>query len=97
VRLTSARTGKPLTRPEFTRIVENVRKSRMASVSGDYRAGYSTLGVPVFRAEDDLLCAISLIAPSGTLDLDPEGLPASALRACAAKLEASLGKRPPPA
>ncbi len=95
VRLASAKTGKPMTKREFTKIVENVRKSRISSVSGDYRAGYSTLGIPVFRAENELLCAISLIAPSGTLDLDLDGLPARALRDCAAKLEASLGQRPP--
>jgi len=91
----SAATKKPVGRREFARLVQTARADCLCSVNGEYRAGYSTVSAPVFGPNDEMLFAITLIAPSGTLDLSLTGTPAKALRACTQSLEANLGRRPP--
>ncbi len=90
----SAATNKPIGRREFAKIVEQVRTDRLSSVDSEYRFGYSTLSAPVFRPPDEMLFAITMIAPSGAIDVSMTGKPARALRDCAQRLEASLGQRP---
>lgn len=89
----SAATNKPVTRSEFARSIDQVRRDGIASVSGVYRAGYSTLGVPVFKPNGEMMFAITVVAPIGVLDTNPRGDAAKALRRCADHFEAGLGAR----
>jgi DNA-binding IclR family transcriptional regulator len=93
-KVNSAATGKPIGRREFARIVEQVRADRLSSVESEYRFGYSTLSAPVFRPPDEMIFAITMIAPSGAIDVSPTGRPAQALRDCVQRLEANLGQPP---
>jgi len=90
----SAASNKPVGKREFAKIVEQVRADRFATVESEYRFGYSTLSAPVFRPPNEMLFAITMIAPSGAIDVSLTGKTARALRDCAQRLEASLGQRP---
>jgi DNA-binding IclR family transcriptional regulator len=89
----SAATNKPVSRADFAEILARVRAERFASVNGVYRSGYSTISVPVFRQRDELLFAITIIAPSSVLDLRPSAPTVRALKDCANSLEARLGQQ----
>jgi DNA-binding IclR family transcriptional regulator len=94
-KVTSATTNKPVGRREFAKIVEQVRVDRMSSVNGEYRFGLSTLSAPVFKPQNEMVFAITMIAPSGAIDLNLNGPTAQALRNCTHRMEAALGQRAP--
>jgi len=94
-KIISAATGKPVGRREFANVVQQVRHERFSSVESEYRFGFSTISAPVFRPPNDMLFAITMIAPTGAIDVKVTGKTAQALLRCTARLEAELGQRPP--
>jgi DNA-binding IclR family transcriptional regulator len=83
--------GKPISRREFEKIVGNVRRKRLASVRGDFLAGFDALSAPVFDQQGDIAMTISVLAPTRMIDLSFNGKTATALSSTARSLSARLG------
>jgi len=83
--------GRPITRRQFEKIVADVRQKRIASVRGDFLAGFDALSAPVFDLQGDITMTISVLAPTRMIDLSFNGSTASALSSTARSLSARLG------
>jgi DNA-binding IclR family transcriptional regulator len=77
--------------PAFAAELEAVRNQRLSVVHNQLLSGISALAAPVFDGFGQLVLALSVIGPSATLSVDPEGLPAACLRDTARALSERLG------
>ena len=88
-RLTSM--GKRIHWRQFAKIVRDARQRRIARVSGDYIAGFDALSAPVFDHAGNVTMTLSLLAPTGAMELSYSGSPARMLQRVAKSLSERLG------
>lgn len=65
--------GRPLTRESFEKLVDNIRRTRLARVRGDLLAGVDAVSAPVFNHEGQLSLVLSVWGVRGALDISQGG------------------------
>lgn len=71
-----------------------IRETGLTVVEGEYAAGINALGAPVFDAHGHLLLALTLVGPAASLQADPHGAAAQALRRACERISVALGAQP---
>ncbi|GLU35254.1 IclR family transcriptional regulator [Trinickia caryophylli] len=82
---------KPFTRAQIEERLAEVRRQRLAFSVDDPTVGITAMSAPVFDHSHHIVLAITVIGPSGSIDPDPAGHLARALRACADTVSTRLG------
>lgn len=78
--------GDSMDRGQFTSLLKSIREHGLASQSGDFLAGLQALAAPVFDERDEIVMAISMLAPANSPALSPHGPNARKLLAAASRL-----------
>lgn len=77
----------------FERDLEAIRAAGIAHAVDAAVPGISALAAPVFDAAGHLVLSLTAIGPGPSFDVQVDGAPARALKACAAELSRQLGAR----
>jgi len=83
--------GKKLDRIGFAQLLDDIRQTGMARVSGDNLAGVDALAAPIFDHHGVVVMVMAVLGPHHTLAIDWHGAPAQALREAARSLSQRLG------
>ncbi|MFN0184577.1 MAG: IclR family transcriptional regulator [Aquabacterium sp.] len=76
---------------ELRAVMEQVRRDGVATIVDGAAPGVSAVAAPVFDGAGRLLLAITVIGPSASLDLGPQGSVVAAMRQAAQDLSATAG------
>ncbi len=83
--------GRVLSRDQFLRLLEDIRRRRMARVAGDLVRGVDALSAPIFDITGTVTMVMTVMANQGDLDVVWDGAPARALKEAAARISRQLG------
>ena len=83
--------GRTLDRAGYQGLLEDIRRTGISRVVGDYLAGVDALSVPVFDLEGRIVYALTALGPHGSFDVKPGGALERVLRRAAGELSARLG------
>lgn len=83
--------ARALRSPAFAAELDSVRRQHLSSAVGELVPGISALAAPVFDGFGALVLCLSVIGPSATLDVSPQGAQALALGAAVRELSTRLG------
>lgn len=82
------------TKKELEKILAEVRSRGIARSVGEPIAGIHALSAPVFDHIGNIMLAVTVIGPAGTLDVDWDSDAAQSLKECAARISGAMGYRP---
>ena len=85
--------GRVLDRPAFDKLIDTIRKQRLAYTEGDYVAGFSAISAPVFDRTGTILLTISLLLSAGQPMLGAKSPAVIALDRTVRELSERLGYR----
>lgn len=83
-------------RATLRRILEEIRRSGLATSESLVNTGFAAVSVPVFDHDGRLAAAMTALGPAAHLDTRPDGAVAAALRQAGAAASAAMGHRPRP-
>lgn len=84
-------TGTKMTKEDLEAMLGEVRRHGMARTVGDPTAGINAISAPVFDHAGNMVLAVTIIGPLGSLDAEWDGAAAAQLKACAARISQRLG------
>jgi DNA-binding IclR family transcriptional regulator len=85
--------GKKINRKEMEAVLSEVRRHGMARAVGEPIAGINAISAPVFDHVGNIVLAVTVIGPMGTLDPGWNGDTAKQLKRCAEGISRRLGYR----
>lgn len=85
--------GKKISRKDLEAILSEVRRHGMARAVGEPIAGINAISAPVFDHTGNIVLAVTVIGPMGTLDPSWNGDTAKQLKQCATGISQRLGYR----
>ncbi len=86
--------GEKLDRRGFEQMLREVRERGLSRAESDLTDGIAALSGPIFDRTGNIVMAMTVLGPVGTLDIDWSGPNAIALRAACSELSARLGFAP---
>ncbi len=89
----SARAGDLGSRTQIDAMLAEVRRARLASVSGDLLTGVNAISAPVFDHRGRVVLAITAIGDARRFDASPQGKVARVLRETAESVSRRIGYR----
>ncbi|MDB5570676.1 MAG: Transcriptional regulator, IclR family [Hyphomicrobiales bacterium] len=75
-------------------VFERIRRAGLSATQPAMLPEASSIAAPVFGQSNDMRAALTVIGPTGALDISPEGVNAAALLQAAGRLSRRLGAQP---
>lgn len=89
--IVAGQTDKKISKKEHEALLADVRQQGMARAVGEPIAGINAISAPIFDHAGNIVLAMTVIGPMGTLDADWNGETAVELRKAAARVSEQLG------
>lgn len=89
----AGRTGKKVGKKELEDILADVRHRGIARSVGEPTEGINALSAPIFDHAGNIVLAVTVIGPSGTLDVEWESAQAKMVKGCAIRISERMGHR----